>query len=44
MGAGLEIQDFQCIVAQGGDEKSLALEIHCQVVNPPLDMGERDRL
>src|SRR5262245_14281723 len=44
MGAGLEIQVFQRVVAQRGDEPPLTLEVHCHLVHPPLDMGEGYRL
>jgi hypothetical protein len=44
MRAGLEVEHFQRIVAQRRDKQPLALEVHRQVVNPPLDMGQGNRL
>ena len=40
--AGLQIDDFDGIVAQGGYEQALIVEIYRQVVDSSLDAGQSD--
>jgi hypothetical protein len=39
-----EIDDLERVIPQGGHEQPLSGEVDRQVVNPPFDAGQRDRL
>ena len=43
MGVALRIQDFHGIVAECGHEQTLLLRIERQMIDPALDVGQRDQ-
>jgi hypothetical protein len=40
--AGLEIDDFQRVVFNRGDEQALPSYVHAHVIDPPFDIWQRD--
>ncbi|HYT61153.1 MAG TPA: hypothetical protein VEL06_13340 [Haliangiales bacterium] len=42
--AGCEVNDFQCVIAEGGDKQSVALNVRSKVIETPFDARQWNRL